>query len=192
MSKMASRIELWKTDKLKPYKNNARTHSEEQVIQIMNSIKEFGFNNPILVDSGEGIIAGHGRFEAAQKLGLEKVPVIVLDHLTDKQRRAYIIADNKIAENSDWDEDLLAQEIEALMEDDFDVEVTGFTEKEIEGLIEDGEWESDIESVEKVEKNLTGINAVVKVICPSEMKTEVKNFIVEQIINSGFEGIQVV
>ena len=94
---MARRIEIWLTDRLVPYARNARTHSPEQVAQIAASIAEFGFVNPILVDSGAGIIAGHGRLLAARKLGLTEVPVVVLDHLSETQRRAYIIADNRLA-----------------------------------------------------------------------------------------------
>src|SRR5512142_3416861 len=111
---LARRIEVWRTDRLVPYAKNARTHSPEQVAQIAASIAEFGFNAPILVDSGAGIIAGHGRLLAARKLGLAEVPVVVLDHLSETQRRAYIIADNKLALNAGWDERVLAQELREL------------------------------------------------------------------------------
>jgi DNA modification methylase len=123
--------ELWPLDKLVPYKTNPRTHNELQISQIAASIREFGFTNPILVDSQAGILAGHGRLQAAQKLGLTKVPVMVLDHLTDAQKRAYILADNKLAENAGWDEQLLAAELEALKLEDYDLELTGFSEKEL-------------------------------------------------------------
>src|SRR5437870_12937675 len=99
-----------------PYARNPRTHSDAQVAQIAASIAEFGFNNPILVDTKSGIIAGHGRLLAAQKLKLAEVPVIVLDHLSEQQKRAYIIADNKLAENAGWDDDLLRIELAALQE----------------------------------------------------------------------------
>src|SRR5512142_2733082 len=111
---MARRIEIWPTDRLVPYARNARTHSDEQVAQIAASIVEFGFNAPILVDSKAGIIAGHGRLLAARKLSLAEVPVVVLDHLSETQRRAYIIADNKLALNAGWDERVLAQELREL------------------------------------------------------------------------------
>jgi DNA modification methylase len=123
--------ELWPLDKLVPYKTNPRTHNELQISQIAASIREFGFTNPILVDSQAGILAGHGRLQAAQKLGLSEVPVMVLDHLTDPQKRAYILADNKLAENAGWDEQLLAAELEALKLEDYDLELTGFSEKEL-------------------------------------------------------------
>jgi ParB-like chromosome segregation protein Spo0J len=104
---MATHIEHWPLDRLIPYIRNPRTHSEAQVAQIAASIVEFGFLNPILVDTSGGIIAGHGRLRAARKLQLPEVPVIVLDHLTESQKRAYVIADNRLAENAGWDEELL-------------------------------------------------------------------------------------
>src|ERR1700680_3814028 len=116
---MAKHIELWLLDKVIPFARNPRTHSDAQVAQIAASITEFGFNNPILVDTKAGIIAGHGRLLAARKLGLTEVPVIVLDHLTEAQKRAYIIADNQLALNAGWDEALLRLELAALQEEDF-------------------------------------------------------------------------
>ena len=107
-------VEYRPLDKLIPYARNARTHSPEQVAQIAASIKEFGFNNPILVDSDNGVIAGHGRLLAAQKLGFDKVPCIELSYLTEAQKRAYILADNKLAENADWDDAFLALELKDL------------------------------------------------------------------------------
>lgn len=117
-----------------PYVNNARTHSDEQVLQICASIKEFGFTNPVLTDGSNGIIAGHGRIMAAKKLGLEEVPTIELSHLSDAQRKAYILADNKLALNSGWDIDLLAIEFAELGDLGFDLELTGFTLDEIAAL----------------------------------------------------------
>src|SRR5271155_4886822 len=118
---MAQRIEQWPLETLIPYAQNPRTHSDAQVAQIAASIAEFGFNNPILVDTKAGIIAGHGRLLAARKLGLTEVPVIVLDHLSEAQKRAYIIADNKLAENAGWDDELLRSELTALQLEDFNV-----------------------------------------------------------------------
>jgi DNA modification methylase len=132
---MAQRIELWPLSRLKPYERNARTHSAEQVAQIAASIVEFGFTNPILVDSGDGIIAGHGRLQAAQELGLSTVPVVVLDHLSDRQRRAYILADNQLALNAGWDLELLRTELQDLVADDFDLSVIGFSDEELEDLL---------------------------------------------------------
>lgn len=103
---IAKRIEMWPLDRLVPYKRNARTHSPEQVAQIAASIQEFGFTNPILVDGVDGILAGHGRLAAAKDMGLAEVPVIVLDHLSAAQRKAYILADNQLALNARWDTEL--------------------------------------------------------------------------------------
>ena len=110
----AQHIEHWPVDRLVPYGRNPRTHSAAQVRQIAASIREFGFNNPILVDTHSGIIAGQGRLLAARQLQLKQVPVIVLDHLSEAQKRAYILADNKLAQNAGWDEELLRSELAAL------------------------------------------------------------------------------
>ena len=123
---LSTHIERWPTEKLVPYARNARTHSEEQVAQIAASIVEFGFTNPILAGSDGVILAGHGRLAAAQKLGLDTVPVVVLDHLTPTQRRALIIADNRIAENAGWDDAMLRIELQSLQEDGFNLDITGF------------------------------------------------------------------
>jgi DNA modification methylase len=123
---LSTHIERWPTEKLVPYARNARTHSEEQVAQIAASIVEFGFTNPILAGSDGVIVAGHGRLAAAQKLGLETVPVVVLNHLTPTQRRALIIADNRIAENAGWDDAMLRIELQSLQEDGFNLDITGF------------------------------------------------------------------
>jgi 16S rRNA G966 N2-methylase RsmD len=132
---MAKHIELWLIDKLIPYARNPRTHSEAQIAQIAASIAEFGFNSPILVDSKAGIIAGHGRLLAARKLQLTEVPVIVLDHLTETQKRAYIIADNQLAMNAGWDEEILRVELAALQEADFNVDLIGFEDDELARLL---------------------------------------------------------
>jgi ParB family transcriptional regulator, chromosome partitioning protein len=134
------KIEQIETGKLIPYARNARTHSEAQVGQIAGSIREFGFTNPVLIDNQNGIIAGHGRVMAAQLLGLDKVPCIRISHLTETQRKAYIIADNKIALNSGWDESLLALELADLREVDFDLGLLGFSEDDLGAFdIEEGE-----------------------------------------------------
>jgi len=132
---MAQRIEHWSLEKLIPYARNPRTHSEAQVAQIAASIAAFGFNNPMLVDTKAGIIAGHGRLLAARKLQLAEVPVIVLDHLTEAQKRAYILADNQIALNAGWDDTLLAAELAALQHEDFDVRLIGFEDEELARLL---------------------------------------------------------
>ena len=119
------------TDSLIPYARNSRSHSPEQVAQVAGSIREFGFTNPVLIDADNGIIAGHGRVLAAQRLGLATVPCIRLAHLTETQKRAYIIADNKLALNAGWDEEMLGLELADLREEDFDLSLIGFTEDEL-------------------------------------------------------------
>jgi DNA modification methylase len=142
------KIEQLPTADLIPYARNTRIHSPEQVAQIAGSIREFGFTNPILIDGENGIIAGHGRVMAAQKLGLEKVPCIRLAHLTDTQRRAYIIADNKLALNAGWDEEMLALELGDLGDLDFDLSLIGFDEAELGDLMaETTEGETDPDEV---------------------------------------------
>lgn len=151
---LADKIEQWPTAKLVPYARNARTHSDAQVAQIAASIAEFGFTNPILAGSDGVIVAGHGRLAAAQKLGLEMVPVVVLDHLTPTQRRALVIADNRIAENAGWDDELLRVELEALQLDGFDLDITGFDADALAELIAgdepDNEGQTDEDAVPEV------------------------------------------
>lgn len=128
---LADKLEHWPIERLLPYIRNARTHSEEQIAQIAASIAEFGFTAPILAGSDGVIVAGHGRLAAARKLGLATVPVVVLEHLTPTQRRALVIADNKIAENAGWDEELLRLELADLQEANFDLALTGFDVDEL-------------------------------------------------------------
>jgi len=143
--------------KLIPYANNSRTHDDAQVAQLAASIKEFGFRNPILVD-GMGIIAGHGRLMAARKLGLDKVPTIDCSDMTETQKKAYIIADNKLALNSGWDSELLKLEITDLQNTDFDLSLLGFNQEEFAALTE--EFQADfIEEFDEINEN---VNFIVK------------------------------
>ena len=128
-------LEEVSVDELIPYVNNSRTHSDEQVTQIASSIKEFGFTNPILIDESKGIIAGHGRLMAAKKLGIDNVPCITLEGLSEAQKKAYVIADNKLALNAGWDMDLLKVDIEALDDLDFDLSLLGFDDLELEDIL---------------------------------------------------------
>ena len=128
-------IRITPVDNLIPYARNARTHSDEQVAQIAASIAEFGFTNPILTDGERGVIAGHGRLAAARKLGLKEVPVIELAYLTDTQKKAYILADNRLAMNAGWDDELLKLELTELKDADFDLDLMGFTSDELDRLI---------------------------------------------------------
>lgn len=145
---LAQRIELWALDRLVPYARNPRTHSPEQVAQIAASITEFGFNNPILVDSAAGVIAGHGRLQAARKLGLAEVPVIVLDHLDENARRAFLIADNRLGELAGWDSEMLALELKGLTDAGFDSTLAGFDQKEIDDYLASIELRDEPEAAE--------------------------------------------
>jgi len=133
--KPSHQIEMQAIETLIPYVNNSRTHSESQVSQVAASIKEFGFTNPVLIDDDNMIIAGHGRIQAAMRLGLTEVPCIKLSHLNENQKKAYIIADNKLALNAGWDEDLLRLELGNLDENDFDLSLTGFDDDELKNLL---------------------------------------------------------
>jgi DNA modification methylase len=124
--------EMRKIKDLKPYEKNARTHSPEQIKKIAASIKEFNFMNPVIIDAKGGIIAGHGRVEAAALLNIEEVPCLLADHLSEKQKKAYILADNRLALDAGWDNDLLKIEIQELMDMDFDVSLAGFDQEELE------------------------------------------------------------
>jgi DNA modification methylase len=133
------RVQIWTIDRLLPYIRNARTHTDEQVTQVAASIREFGWTNPLLVAADGTIIAGHARLAAARKLKMTEVPVIVLDHLTDAQRRALVLADNRLALDAGWDEEMLRVELASLQEDGFDLEVVGFSDEELENLLRDPE-----------------------------------------------------
>jgi len=129
------------TTDLIPYANNPRTHSDQQVAQVAASIQEFGFNNPILIDEHNSIIAGHGRLAAAQKLEMNTVPTILLEGLSEAQRKAYVIADNKLTENGGWDYDILAVEIDRLKELDVNIDLTGFGIEELQVITQDVDFE---------------------------------------------------
>ena len=130
------KVEYKNIKDLIPYCNNSRTHSDEQVLQIASSIKEFGFTNPVLIDGQGGIIAGHGRIMAAQKLKIDEVPTITLSDLSEAQKKAYIIADNSLPLNAAWDVDLLRVEVEQLQEFDFDLTLLGFADDVLEKLLD--------------------------------------------------------
>src|SRR5882762_10259454 len=132
MSTGTLQIEHRKIQSLRPYPGNARVHSKKQVRQIANSIQRFGFTNPVLISDDDGIIAGHGRVMAAKELGLATVPTLKLSHLSPAERRAYVLADNKLALNAGWDNEILAIELQALIDIDFDVSLTGFSLAEID------------------------------------------------------------
>ena len=142
---LVENLEHWPVAELVPYAKNARTHSPEQVNQIARSIESFGFVNPVLVGDDKVIVAGHGRLMAANELGMKTVPVIVLSHLDEVQRRALVLADNKLAENAGWDEELLKLELQALEDLDFDLDIVGFSLDELNDLLVDDSAEGNTE-----------------------------------------------
>ncbi len=151
MSKTTTQMELVSIDKLIPYVNNARTHSPEQINKLRSSLREFGFINPVIIDSEYNVIAGHGRIAAAKEEGIKEVPCVFVDYLTEAQKKAYILADNRMAMDAGWDEELLRVEIEALKDEDYDIGLTGFDLSEIEDLfggsstdgVEDDDYDLD-------------------------------------------------
>lgn len=151
-------IETIAVDRLIPYARNSRTHSDEQVTQISASIREFGFTNPVLIDADGGIIAGHGRVMGARALGMTEVPCIRLGHLTDAQKRAYVIADNKLALNAGWDDQMLALELRELADVGYDMGLTGFNTGDIDALIASldatPEGQSDADAVPAVQEEV--------------------------------------
>ncbi|HOO07599.1 MAG TPA: site-specific DNA-methyltransferase [Ruminococcus sp.] len=142
--KTTTEMQLVPITKLVPYVNNARTHSPEQINKLRSSLREFGFINPVIIDRDFGVIAGHGRILAAKEEGIAEVPCVFADHLTEAQKKAYIIADNRMAMDAGWDEELLRVEIEALQAEAFDLSLTGFDEKELSDLFKrDGDVQED-------------------------------------------------
>lgn len=157
-------ISLRPTEDLIPYARNSRTHTEQQVAQIAASIREFGFTNPVLVDENGGIIAGHGRVMAAKALKLKEVPCLELAGLTDGQKRAYVIADNKLALNAGWDVELLTNELRDLSETSPDLmALTGFSDNEVDHLLQG--WDADQEEVEGHGTTDEAAGSVIKVKC---------------------------
>ena len=150
-NKVGKNLEQVSIDALIPYARNSRTHSDAQVAQIAASIREFGFTNPVLIDAEGGIIAGHGRTMAARKLGLETVPCIRLSDLTEAQKKAYIIADNKLALNAGWDVDMLKIEIEELQALDYDLSLLGFDDLELDEIFSKNEEEEENDYTQKVD-----------------------------------------
>jgi ParB-like chromosome segregation protein Spo0J len=179
------KIEQIKTEKLIPYARNSRLHSAEQIAQISASIREFGFNNPVLIDKDHGIIAGHGRVLGAQKLGLDEIPCLRLSHLTDIQKRAYIIADNRLAETGGgWDTELLALEIEDLRLEDFDIDLTGFDSDELEALFDEAAGSDDDSGEAKPDAGIDYQEKfAVLVECASEPE---QAEIYEKLLNEGY------
>lgn len=168
------------TESLIPYINNSRTHSEEQINQVASSMKEFGFLNPVIIDKDGGLIAGHCRTQAAKKLGITEVPYVMADHLTEAQKKAYIIADNKLALNSGWDMGLLKLEIEGLKDLNFDSDILGFDESELASILGLEDFSIDSESSEPSDIEELSLHVTFK----SEMEQQK---IYEELISRGYE-----
>ena len=158
-----------------PYARNSRTHSEVQINKIASSIKEFGFLNPVLIDKDNGIIAGHGRVMAAKKLGLKEVPVLLADHLSEAQKRAYIIADNRLALDADWDDEMLRIELDELGELGFNLELTGFEIKEISSIFDETKGVKINNEIDDIEHDFFIIKY------PPDKKIDVMNVLSESI-----------
>lgn len=189
------KIEYKKVDDLLPYARNARTHSEEQITQLASSIKEFGFNNPVAIDSDNMILCGHGRVMAAKKLGLDKIPTVNLSHLTPTQKKAFILADNKLALNAGWNEEILKLELEELKLADFDLDLTGFDSGDLKEIFDEGEEASILDGqyttkVQTPQYEITGekpdlkecfddskTNKLLSDIDASKVPEDIKNFL---------------
>lgn len=183
---MKLKIVYRKLSELIPYARNSRKHTENQIKEIAGSIKEFGFCNPILISSGNDIVAGHGRALAAEVLGLDQVPTIELGHLSDAQRRAYVIADNRLAEKANWDFELLQLELQELTDLGISKDLIGFSDItfDVEPIEEN--------PVDDIEPNLDGIISTIKVKCPQEIKDEVLILLKRAILETSLEGVEIV
>lgn len=150
MSKTTSEMKLVEISRLIPYVNNARTHNAQQITKLRSSLREFGFINPVIIDRDYNVIAGHGRIQAAQEEGIKEVPCVFVDYLTEAQKKAYILADNRMALDAGWDEEMLKIELESLQDEAFDLGLTGFDEKELAGFFDsDSDMEDDEFDVDK-------------------------------------------
>jgi ParB-like chromosome segregation protein Spo0J len=181
-----------KVTELIPYVNNSRTHSDEQVAQIAASIKEFGWTNPILIDGDNGIIAGHGRLMAARKLGHTEVPTIELKDLTETQKKAYIIADNRLALNAGWDNELLTIELNELLADGFDLDILGFDAEVIEQLLGGEEPDLGLIPDEKLENFLNGDTKILRLAYDEQEFESIINALKELQEETGIEDFSTI
>ena len=182
MGKTTTEMQLVPLGKLVPYINNARTHSPEQLTKLRSSLREFGFINPVIIDRDYNIIAGHGRVLAAKEEGIMEVPCVFVDYLTEAQKKAYILADNRMALDAGWDEELLRIEIESLQGEDFDVSLTGFEEQELADLFaiegdkaakdDDFELSAALEKASFVERGDLWIVGRHRLLCGDATRTE--------------------
>lgn len=184
--KFSEQIVIRPVAELIPYARNAKLHPEAQVRKIAASIREFGFTSPVLT-RGRDVLAGHGRLLAAEALGLEEVPTIDLSHLTPTQAKAYILADNRIAE-SPWDAEMLALELEELKAEDYDLDLTGFDAEEVEHFL--AGWESDIGKAEAVEPSDAAAEGSVRLLCPQEGIGALQAWLREALAGCPVDGVR--
>ena len=180
-------IDYRPTKSLIPYARNARTHSEAQIKQLMGLIKEYGWTNPIIVDEDNGVVAGHGRLLAADRLGLTKVPCIERADWSEAQKRGYVIADNKSALNAEWDMELLELEMRDLLSMDFDLELTAFTSGESDYILNG--WDSDLDTTENTTAHDLDMPGRIVISCAQADKTDVADAIRDLIEEHGWEGV---
>jgi ParB-like chromosome segregation protein Spo0J len=187
---MDKQIEInWlEIQKVKPYKYNAKIHSDSQIRDIAEQIHQFGWDQPIVVDKKMEIVKGHGRREAAILLGMKAVPVYIANHLTEEQAMAARLGDNKVAE-APWDHNMLKYSFEKFKSMGFDPTVTGFKPEEIDEIMKG--WKSDLAVVEQTEAHTEGIFSVIKIVCRPEVKEELRNFLAETLKTSKFTGVEV-
>lgn len=176
------KITIINTDEIIAYENNSRVHSQDQISQIAESINTFGFVNPVIVDGRNEIIAGHGRLYAARKIGLKNIPCIIVDDLTEEQKKAYIIADNKIAQNSTWDCSILADEISSLMNSNFGIDVIGFSDDELNNILLD---EEKLTEKKEIIKSITKTRILISL--PTGTVIDGLDQIIDLIVKSGGE-----
>ena len=180
---MPEQLERRPISELVPYARNARTHSDAQIAQLRASIREFGFINPVLIDSAGNIIAGHGRVLAAQAEGMTEVPCVLVEHLSDAKRRAYILADNRLAEMSGWDLDMVAIELGDIRDAGLDLTITGFTEADLEL---EQETEYDFSDFDEENAKMEGLEEVtISVIVPKKHREQVEAFLANGEANTG-------
>ena len=175
---------------LKPYENNPRTHSEAQIDRLVRSLKEFGFTNPVLIDKNLNVVAGHGRLLAAEILNLEKIPTISLEHLTEDQRKAYVIADNQLALASGWDDDLLQSELAALAEAGFDLTVLGWGD-DLPDFAEDPDY-SALDDLEDENDWADGVKKAIQIEFRSEDYEEAKALVADARKNGVYVGMKLI
>jgi len=181
-----------KVNELIPYINNSRTHSDAQIGEIAASIREFGWTNPILIDGENGIIAGHGRVKAAMLLGMEEVPVIELSHLSETQKKAYIIADNRLALNAGWDNEMLTIELNGLLADGFALEVLGFDAEVLEQLLGGDEPDLGLLPGEKLDNFLNGDTKILRLAYDEQEFESIINALKELQKETGVEDFSTI